>query len=74
MPDHTLAGKRLHLERLVARGGDLTMDAARDLVDRVLAMHLEETRAALTQTVLLAAGMGAVLGFSFGALAGVVVW
>lgn len=67
MPDDlSPAAKRQHLERLVARGGDMTLDAARDLVSRVIAMHVTEFRAAFTGAVL-SVGLGMLaVGFVIG--------
>lgn len=77
MPDETPTGKRLHLERLVARGmvsmgaddDQVTIDLARDLVHRVLQMHVPlfpTFRLVVLPMLFIVACFAFVVGFFFG--------
>jgi hypothetical protein len=44
VPDDTFAAKRLHAERLIAQGGGMTLDEARDFLGRVFEMHRSPLR------------------------------
>jgi hypothetical protein len=73
MPDDTFAAKRMHAERLIAQGGGMTLDEAREFVHRWQEMSRGPERAVRRVLGVLFVAFAYVAGAMTGLLVGQLV-